>query len=55
MDGVVQRDDMVFRHAQKCHSPIAMVLSGGYAANSHQAVAASIQNLMETFDLVLPS
>ena len=51
--GVVQRDEMVFQYAQRSHCPISMVLSGGYAANSHQAVSASVENLMATFDLVL--
>lgn len=48
---VVQRDQMVFQHAQRSCCPISMVLSGGYAANSHQAVSASIENLMKVFDL----
>lgn len=50
---VVQRDETVFRHAQRSRCPISMVLSGGYAANSHQAVSASIENLMSVFDLVV--
>ena len=53
LHGVVQRDEMVFRHAWRSHCPISMVLSGGYAANSHEAVSASIDNLMTTFGLVL--
>ena len=51
MHGVVQRDEMVFQHALDCQCPISMVLSGGYAADSHEAVAASIKNLMTTFKL----
>lgn len=51
MDGVTQRDEMVFRHALACKCPISMVLSGGYAADSHSAVAASITNLLTTFNL----
>lgn len=53
LHGIVQRDEVVFRHACRSHCPISMVLSGGYAANSHQAVIASIDNLMTTFDLTL--
>lgn len=48
---VIRRDEMVFRHAQRARCPISMVLSGGYAVNSHQAVSASIENLMKVFDL----
>ena len=53
MDGVVKRDEMIFRHALVHKCPISMVLSGGYAAKSHQAVAASIANLLTTFDLTI--
>ena len=51
MEGVVQRDEMVFRHALSCKCPISMVLSGGYAAQSAQAVAMSIANLFIKFQL----
>lgn len=53
LEGVVQRDEMVFEHALRCKCPITMVLSGGYATDSHQVVTASIENLMTKFDLVL--
>lgn len=53
LEGVVKRDEMVFQHALRCKCPISMVLSGGYAADSHRVVSASIENLMNTFDLVL--
>lgn len=53
MEGVIQRDEMVFRHALSCKCPISIVLSGGYAADSHQAVAASIENLLRRFSLTI--
>jgi len=52
MEGVIQRDQMVFQHALVCKCPIAMVLSGGYAAESHQAVAKSIENVLNVFSLI---
>ena len=51
MEGIVKRDAIVFQKAQQCMVPITMVLSGGYAADSHKAVAASIANLIRTFNL----
>ena len=51
MEGIIKRDAMVFQKAQQCNVPITMVLSGGYAADSHKVVAASIANLMRTFKL----
>lgn len=51
LEGVMQRDQMVFQHALVCKCPISMVLSGGYAAESHQAVAKSIENILTVFSL----
>ena len=51
MEGVIRRDEMVFNHALSSNCPISMVLSGGYATESHQAVAASIANLLNVFSL----
>lgn len=48
-EGIVSRDARVFQMAQQHVVPIAMVLSGGYAADSHKVVAASIVNLMRLF------
>ena len=55
LEGVVQRDEMVFQHALRCSCPISMVLSGGYAIDSHRVVTASVENLMTKFGLVSTS
>lgn len=52
MEGVVKRDAMVFSKAQEHNVPITMVLSGGYAADSHKVVSDSIAHLLRTFNLV---
>lgn len=49
-EGIVSRDTRVFQMAQQHNVPIAMVLSGGYAAESHKVVAASIVNLLRLFN-----
>ncbi|KAE8678714.1 Histone deacetylase 11 [Hibiscus syriacus] len=44
-DGVVQRDEKVFRFARERNIPIVMVTSGGYMKTSARVIANSIINL----------
>lgn len=44
-DGVIKRDEMVFRAAIERNIPIVMLLSGGYHSSSAQVIANSILNL----------
>ncbi|OMO66924.1 Histone deacetylase superfamily [Corchorus capsularis] len=44
-DGVVQRDERVFRFARERNIPILMVTSGGYMKSSARVIADSIINL----------
>lgn len=44
-EGIVKRDQIVFEHAMNRCIPIAMVLSGGYHADSHTIISQSIENL----------
>ncbi|KAK8545293.1 hypothetical protein V6N13_066580 [Hibiscus sabdariffa] len=46
-DGVVQRDEKVFRFARERNIPIVMVTSGGYMKTSARVIANSIINLSE--------
>lgn len=44
-EGVIQRDEIVFRAAIERNIPIVMLLSGGYLRSSAQVIANSIINL----------
>lgn len=46
-NGIIQRDEMVFRYAKKHNIPIVMTLSGGYTKKSAQIIGKSIANLLE--------
>lgn len=46
-DGIVERDDLVFRIAHASKIPIVMVLSGGYTPQSAFVTARSIQNIVD--------
>jgi len=43
--GIIRRDEMVFRLARERKIPIFMVLSGGYQPQTAQVIADSILNL----------
>jgi len=47
-DGIIQRDEMVFRYAKEHNIPIVMTLSGGYTKESAQIIGKSIANLLAT-------
>lgn len=44
-EGVIKRDEMVFRAAKAAGIPLLMVLSGGYTPQSHKLISDSILNL----------
>lgn len=48
---VQERDEMVWRAAQRAGSPLVMMLSGGYTAASTPCIAASLANLFDKFQL----
>ena len=50
-DGVIKRDETVFRIALDRRVPIGMVLSGGYQMTNAPTIAESIENLVQKFDL----
>eukprot|EP01025_Chloroclados_australasicus_P037545 TRINITY_DN3833_c3_g1_i4.p2 TRINITY_DN3833_c3_g1~~TRINITY_DN3833_c3_g1_i4.p2 ORF type:complete len:227 (-),score=25.73 TRINITY_DN3833_c3_g1_i4:562-1242(-) len=45
-EGVCKRDEMVWRFALEQQIPICMVLSGGYAKDSANAIACSLKNIL---------
>lgn len=49
---IIKRDEIVFRKALESHTPIAMVLSGGYQKANAPCIADSIINLVSVFDLL---
>ncbi|CAG9464444.1 unnamed protein product [Pedinophyceae sp. YPF-701] len=53
-EGVVRRDEMVFRAALDAKVPIALCTSGGYASNSWHVIAQSFENLHNKFGLLTP-
>ena len=51
--GIVERDEIVFRHAYELNKvPILMVLSGGYQMSNAPVIANLIRNLNEKFNLL---
>lgn len=51
LEGVVRRDEMVWRAAAEHGVPIVQLLSGGYTKASTPCIAESIQNLFAKFSL----
>lgn len=51
-DGIIKRDEMVFRMAFDHDVPIVMVLSGGYQKKNADIISSSILNLFEKFNLI---
>nr|KAF6378912.1 hypothetical protein mMyoMyo1_009797 [Myotis myotis] len=45
--GIVKRDELVFRVARRCQVPILMVTSGGYQKRTARIIADSILNLYD--------
>lgn len=52
--GVMERDEMVFKYALGKEIPIAMLFGGGYQPNNACLIADSIENLDRTFSLLRP-
>jgi len=51
-DGIIERDSFLFSQAIANSTPILMVLSGGYSAESADIVGTSIENILKSFKLV---
>ncbi|HYD17354.1 MAG TPA: histone deacetylase [Patescibacteria group bacterium] len=51
-DGVLERDEMVFKFAFDRNVPIAMLFGGGYQPNNAALIADSIENLDQSFGLM---
>jgi len=51
VNGLIERDEMVFSFAQQMGAPIVVVQAGGYQANLGSIAADSIENLNQKFDL----
>jgi histone deacetylase 11 len=47
-NGIIQRDEFVFKMAKKYNVPILMVLSGGYTQASSSVISKSIKNILTT-------
>lgn len=54
-EGVIERDEIVFRTALESKVPIVMLLSGGYQMSNAPAIAMSILNLSKKFGWKLTS
>lgn len=44
-DGIIKRDEMVFKYAKERNIPIVMLTSGGYLKKTARIIATSIMNL----------
>lgn len=51
-EGVIARDEMVFKNALERKTPIVMLLGGGYQKSNAGVISRSILNLNETFGLI---
>ena len=49
--GIIDRDECVFRHAFSTRIPIVTLLSGGYQYSNAPVIADSIENLFRKFNL----
>ena len=47
MEGLKQRDKIVFSHARKHKIPVVAVLAGGYAVNAEDTVQIHYNMIME--------
>ena len=52
-NGIIERDEIIFRNARENNIPVLMVLSGGYQLNNARVIADSIQNLKRKHMLVM--
>jgi hypothetical protein len=50
--GIVRRDEVIFKLAIENKIPILMVMSGGYQKTNAPVIADSIKNLFSTFNLL---
>jgi histone deacetylase 11 len=50
-DGIVERDEIVFRAAREADVPVLMLLSGGYQKGNSAIIARSILNLRDSLSL----
>ncbi|MEW6040599.1 MAG: histone deacetylase [Elusimicrobiota bacterium] len=46
-EGIIKRDEIVFKNALKNKIPVLMILSGGYTAESAGIIAGSIDNILK--------
>ncbi len=53
-DGIIKRDEIVFKTAIKNDIPILMVLSGGYSKRSAAIIGESIENILKNIIRLLP-
>jgi histone deacetylase 11 len=52
-EGIIKRDELMFEYAyRKYKVPIVMVLSGGYQMANAPVIADSIENLVNSFELL---
>jgi histone deacetylase 11 len=51
-EGIIKRDEKVFKYALTNEIPILMLLSGGYQPENAPVIARSINNLISTFNLL---
>lgn len=49
-EGIIERDEIVFRNCLQNNIPIMMVLSGGYQRDNAEVIAKSVKNLYEKFN-----
>jgi histone deacetylase 11 len=49
--GIISRDECIFKHAMNNRIPVVMMLSGGYQYSNAPVIADSIENLFRKFNL----
>ena len=51
-EGIILRDEVVFKECLEAKIPVVMVLSGGYQKTNAPVIAQSIENLNQKFGLL---
>ena len=51
-EGIVKRDELVFKQCLDNEIPVVMIMSGGYQQSNAEVIANSIENLITKFNLI---
>ena len=50
-EGIIKRDELIFKHCMDKKVPVVMLMSGGYQQSNAEVISDSIANLVKVFNL----